>query len=111
MRTSNILTAPDMQKHIVKIVSSSFLDSEINIPDPGAIFCKIDTEGFEPQVLDALKNSRHWPRVSDIFLEADEGYYNVPALILWLEADGFKIVHQTVPPSPGHYDLHFQRTV
>ena len=95
----------------MRIESSTFLDENILVNSPGNIFCKIDTEGHEPHVIIALRGSRHWRRISDLYVEADEDFYDVPRLTRDLEADGFLVVHRSGALSAHHYDLHFQRVI
>jgi FkbM family methyltransferase len=94
----------------VRIETSTFLNENIaEIKKPGQVFCKIDTEGYEPLVLQALRNSHHWPRVSDIFLEADEDFYDVRNVLETLEHDGFGEVFRNGSVRARHYDVHLHR--
>ncbi len=93
----------------VRIETSDFIDRSIKVSQPGPIFCKIDVEGHEPQVISGLQRSRLWPFISDIFLEANDNHYDVSKLIADLKKDGFEIIFRTGLPDDKHFDLHFRR--
>lgn len=56
------------------------------------IFCKIDVEGHEPQVLqELLSQPKIAKRLSTLFVECDENWFDVSKFIKRLEREGFKI--------------------
>ena len=63
-------------------------------------------------VLAALKGSKHWPAIHDLFIEMDEDKFDVSKMVAELEADRFSITFKNQSPSnkSTHYDLHFQRS-
>lgn len=91
----------------VRIEDAVYLDSNMTLPEDGTVICKIDTEGYEPEVIDCLIASRHWARIGELFIECDEDSYDVAALKARLLGEGFEVVHKN--GSGRHYDLHLRR--
>ena len=72
------------------------------------IVIKIDTEGHEPIVINELLKSNFLSRISVIFFEVDEKWFDVAMLVSQLNKVGFKEVHRTSYQS-SHYDITMER--
>lgn len=73
-----------------------------------AIFCKIDVEGHEPQVVkQLLSQPTVAARLSEMFIECDENWFDVSELIDRLRGEGFAI--EKVGDG-GHFDIFATRS-
>ncbi len=90
----------------IDTISHPQLDDMLDDSD-APLIVKIDVEGFERTVLDALMASRHAGRIQEIFYEVDEQWVDAPELIRLLEDNGFSTFKQIGDGS--HYDVHAMR--
>ncbi|WP_148255530.1 FkbM family methyltransferase [Aidingimonas lacisalsi] len=72
------------------------------------IFIKIDTEGHEPTVVDELMKTDFWKKVTRLFFEVDENWYDSAVMIEKLGESGFVEKWRT-PTRSHHYDLYMER--
>jgi FkbM family methyltransferase len=93
----------------VQVVGPDYLDDLVDTSLASRIVAKIDVEGYEPIVIDALRRSTIWPKVSTIYLEVNERYLDVRPVLSGLQADGFEVIKQN--GSGLMYDLMVQRSL
>jgi FkbM family methyltransferase len=93
----------------VKVVGPDYLDALVDTSLANRIVAKIDVEGHEQVVINALMKSKIWPRVSNIYYEVNERYLDHQAVLSRLQADGFEVIYQN--GAGGAYDLMVQRVL
>jgi FkbM family methyltransferase len=93
-------------EQVVESLSGSSLAALIH-PDDVPIYAKVDVEGHEPTVIDALLTASIGPRVKEIFFEMDESWTDRSVLERRLQQAGFAL---TPMGSGVHYDMLAVRT-
>lgn len=73
----------------IKMISSDWLNNEFKDKNFTSIGLKIDVEGYEPVVIDTLRNSDLWDKVKWIFFEASSERFDVEKVLNTLTQDGF----------------------
>ena len=92
----------------VDVVGPDYLNAVVDASLASRIVAKIDVEGYEQVVIEALRRSRFWPLVTTIYLEVNDLYMKVHPVLRQLEADGFSVIKQI---GAGRiYDLMVQRS-
>ena len=72
----------------VKMVNHKYLDENIVLED-GSFFVKIDVEGYELEVLNTLRNTEFFTRISKFFIEFDLDFGKVQEVENFLKLNGF----------------------
>lgn len=71
----------------------NMIQSEVDAPK----VVKIDVEGFEPIVVAEMKKSEMWNSIAFIFIEAEEGRYNIVDLINDMKNHDFELEREEGP--------------
>lgn len=77
----------------------------------GSVVAKIDVEGSEVDVLNALRNTNFYPSIQTVIIEISSnnlGASGKSQLLSMLGADGFRLVEREGPED--HYDAHYRRS-
>lgn len=77
-----------VEKHEVTCVSTSYIESLLE-SSPPAVHVKIDVEGHEKHVFDALLACEHFCKIKSIFYEVDLKWMNPDSIATNLSARGF----------------------
>lgn len=77
-------------------------------PSAAGLIIKIDTEGYEDEILQQLRRTHFWPRVTALFIELDEAWHDVPAILAALHAEGFSERFR-VAADKAHFDVLLER--
>ncbi len=91
----------------IKSITATELNRLVEIPDGAWMAVKIDVEGHEAVVIEQLRESGLWNRITNIYYEVDENYLDSAALAQLLEREGFRVVHQN--GHGRHYDVMVER--
>ena len=91
----------------IKVVGPDYLDDVVDIGQASKIIVKIDVEGHEQVVIDALMQSKLWPKIWNIYYEVNERYLDHQAVLSKLQAAGFEITNKN--GDELGYDLMVQR--
>lgn len=88
----------------IDCISSATLAAQVG--QARRLVVKVDTEGHEPVVIDALRRSALWPEVEVLFFEVDGDWFDGEALIASLVAEGFVEVYRS---RRAHFDVMLRR--
>jgi len=108
LRTDSLSQVGFDSQTTVDVVGPDYLSAVVDTGLASHIVAKIDVEGYEQLVIEALRRSSFWPRVTTIYLEVNALYLEVHPVLKQLEADGFSVIKQN---GAGRvYDLMVQRS-
>jgi FkbM family methyltransferase len=94
----------DRVAETIEVIDGAGLDGIVSVPGAARVFCKIDVEGFEAEVLRALTSSALARSITEIFYEVDEDWVDPGALEALLRAAGFTRFEK-IGAKPKHYDV------
>lgn len=91
----------------IQVVGPEFLDQMVDTSLATKIAIKIDVEGHEEIVIDALMKSKLWPLVWNIYYEVNERWLDHKTVLARLQEAGFDVVSKN--GAEYSYDLMVQR--
>jgi len=93
-----------VERLTVQAVDAEALEARLDLPEGLRIEVKIDVEGVEPTVIEQLRRTRFWPRVTSLFVEIDERWIDAETLLGGLAAERFETRYR-FGREAGHYDV------
>lgn len=104
----HVVSETSLPAGTVECVNSQYLNQQIVISPSTRVFAKIDVEGHELFVIQALMDWNHAERIDQLFIEFDSRMSNVSALQDLLTANNFHEVRRR--GEDWHWDALWRRT-
>ena len=93
--------------YTVSCLDSDRLNELVSCEDH-EVFVKIDTEGYEPIVINELRKTLFWKNITFIYFEVDNNWYDETDIIRTLKNDGFEEIYKT-NQGASHFDIAMKR--
>lgn len=91
----------------IRVVGPEYLDREVDASIASRVIVKLDVEGHEEVVLNALMRTRLWPKVANIYYEVNERHLDHRSVLSTLQNAGFRVIKKN--GDGQDYDLMVER--